>query len=71
MMMMMRDVFRSQAAWQVALAAWLSKVPSRDTEQFACSIVSTNNDMGGARRCTGIFTPICSDITLFTEKFHE
>lgn len=43
------DVFRSQAAWQVALAAWLSK-PSRDTEWFACSIVSTMNDMGVA--CT-------------------
>jgi len=40
-----RDVFHSQAAWQVALAAWLSK-PSRDTEWFARSIASTNNDMG-------------------------
>jgi len=44
-MTLARDMFCSQAAWQVALAAWLLK-PSRDTERFACSIVSTNNDMG-------------------------
>jgi len=49
------DVFRSQAAWQVVLAAWLSK-PSRDTERFACSIVSTMNDMGVA--CTPLHANI-------------